>query len=149
MKIRNLCKKYNQKQLKETNEKNKNVNERKNRNREIMTVKAEIHCYACNSKKHQIRECDQRLKVYVANTEGIRKIIEKYEKIKRMKIRPTENRFMKMLNGTLSHKAQIVIKRMKEIFRMDSTGTRDNIFSEREQLEKKQENKRKSAKTRA
>ena len=140
MKIRNLCKKYNQKQLKETNEKNKNVNERKNRNREIMTVKAEIHCYACNTKKHQIRECDQRLKVYVANTEGIRKIIEKYEKIKRMKIRPTENRFMKMLNGTLSHKAQIV---------MDSPGTRDNIFSEREQLEKKQENKRKSVKTRA
>ena len=43
---------------------------------------------------------------------------------------------MKMLNGTLSHKAQIVIKRKKEIFRMDSTGTRDNMFSEREQLEK-------------
>lgn len=93
MKIRNLCKKYNQKQLKETNEKNKNVNERKNPNRGIMTVKAEIHCYACNSKKHQIRECDQRLKVNVANTEGIRKIIEKYEKVKRMKIRPTENRY--------------------------------------------------------
>lgn len=32
MKIRNLCKKYDQKQLKETNEKNKNVNERKNPN---------------------------------------------------------------------------------------------------------------------
>lgn len=96
-----------------------------------MTVKAEIHCYACNSKKHQIRECDQRLKVNVANTEGIRKIIEKYEKVKRMKID-----IMKMLNGTLSHKAQIVIKRKKEIFRMDSTGTRDNMFSEREQLEK-------------
>lgn len=58
-----------------------------------MTVKAEIHCYACNSEKHQIRECDQRLKVNVANTEGIRKIIEKYEKVKRMKIRPTENRY--------------------------------------------------------
>lgn len=43
---------------------------------------------------------------------------------------------MKMLNGTLSHKTQIVIKRKKEIFRMDSTGTRDNMFSEREQLEK-------------
>ena len=61
------------------------------------TEKLERQCYACNSKDHEIRNCNKKLNIFVTNKEGtsanqLRYIMEEYGKVKRIKIRPS-NRF--------------------------------------------------------
>ena len=98
-----------------------------------MMGKTESHCYAYNSIEHEIRERNQRLKIHVTNTEGIRKIIDEYGKVKNMKIRPTEIAFYENVAIVCyieAYEAQIEINERKEIFQMERTGIqyRTTIF---------------------